>query len=236
MVEETSRGKVEVARHLEELREAIMRGDSDAARHIALNIKDAGINPLEVVDRAIRPAMDEVGRRYERLEVFLPELVLAGEAAQAVLDVLLPREGESAFIKGKVVLGTIYGDIHDIGKNIVAAVLRANGYKVIDLGNDVPPRNFVEAAKREGAQIIGISCLLTPSMFYMRDVITRLVDEGIRNKFYVIIGGAAVYPNWAREIGADGWAKDAERAVELCDLLLEKGHELPKPLILGEWK
>ncbi|MEN2974909.1 MAG: cobalamin-dependent protein [Candidatus Caldarchaeales archaeon] len=226
----------EVSEYLEKLKSAILSGDSDSAREIAKILKEKNVNPVDVVNNAIKPAMDEMGKKYENLEVFLPELVLAGEAAQEVLGVLLPREMESSFIKGKVVIGTIYGDIHDIGKNIVAAMLRANGYKVIDLGYDVPPRNFVETAKREGARIIGISCLLTPSMFYMRDVITRLIDEGIRDKFYVIIGGAAVYPGWAREIGADGWAKDAERAVHLCDTLLEKGHELPKPVILGEWR
>lgn len=226
----------EISEYIKKLKDAILNGDSDSARDIAKILKERNVSPLDVVNNAIKPAMDEVGKRYERLEIFLPELVLAGEAAQEVLDVILPKEGETSFIRGKVVIGTIYGDIHDIGKNIVAAMLRANGYKVIDLGNDVPPRNFVEVAKREGAKIIGISCLLTPSMYYMRDVITRLIDEGIRDKFYVIIGGAAVYPDWAREIGADGWAKDAERAVQLCDMLMERGHELPKPIILGEWK
>ncbi|MCX8193648.1 MAG: cobalamin-dependent protein [Nitrososphaeria archaeon] len=226
----------EISEYLEKLRSTILSGDSDSAREIAKILKEKNVNPVDVVNNAIKPAMDEMGKKYENLEVFLPELVLAGEAAQEVLEVLLPKEMESSFIKGKVVIGTIYGDIHDIGKNIVAAILRANGYKVIDLGYDVPPRNFVETAKKEGAKIIGMSCLLTPSMFYMRDVITRLIDEGIRDKFYVIIGGAAVYPDWAREIGADGWAKDAERAVQLCDTLIEKGHELPKPVILGEWR
>ncbi|MCS7136636.1 MAG: corrinoid protein [Nitrososphaerota archaeon] len=225
-----------VKEQLMRLRETILNGDASAAAEAAAALKEKGLLPLEIVNQAIKPAMDEIGKKYERLEAFLPDLVLAGEAAQEALKVILPKEGEESFIKGKVVIGTIYGDIHDIGKNIVAAILSANGYKIIDLGNDVPPERYVETAKKEGAHIIGISCLLTPSMYYMKDVIKKLKEENIREKFYVIIGGAAVYPEWAREIEADGWAKDAERAVQLCDILIEKGKSVPKPVILGEWR
>ncbi|MCL7394965.1 MAG: corrinoid protein [Thaumarchaeota archaeon] len=225
-----------LSEYLEKLKVAVIEGNAEQAREAAIALKEAGMSPLEIVNAAIKPAMDEMGKRYERLEVFLPDLVLAGEAAQEALNVILPKEGAESLIKAKVVIGTIYGDIHDIGKNIVAAMLSANGYKVIDLGNDVPAEKFVEVAKKEGAKIIGISCLLTPSMYYMRDVIKRLEEENLRKNFYVIIGGAAVYPEWAKEIGADGWAKDAERAVELCDMLVEKGEEVPKPIILGEWR
>jgi len=225
-----------LSEYLEKLKVAVIEGNAEQAREAAMALKEVGMSPLEIVNAGIKPAMDEVGKRYERLEAFLPDLVLAGEAAQEALNVILPKEGAESFIKAKVVIGTIYGDIHDIGKNIVAAMLSANGYKVIDLGNDVPAEKFVEVAKKEGAKIIGISCLLTPSMYYMRDVIRKLEEESIRKNFYVIIGGAAVYPEWAREIGADGWAKDAERAVELCDISSRKGEELPKPIILGEWR
>jgi corrinoid protein of di/trimethylamine methyltransferase len=225
-----------LSEYLEKLKVAVIEGNAEQAREAAIALKEAGMSPLEIVNAAIKPAMDEMGKRYERLEVFLPDLVLAGEAAQEALNVILPKEGAESLIKAKVVIGTIYGDIHDIGKNIVAAMLSANGYKVIDLGNDVPAEKFVEVAKKEGAKIIGISCLLTPSMYYMRDVIKRLEEENLRKNFYVIIGGAAVYPEWAKEIGADGWAKDAERAVELCDMLVEKGEEVSKPIILGEWR
>ncbi len=215
---------------------AVIEGNPDLARDAATALKAHNVKPLEVVRRAIRPAMDEMGRRYDKLEVFLPELVLAGDAAQEALKLLFTKEGMDSMAKGKIVFGTIYGDIHDIGKNITAAILVANGYQVIDIGNDAPPEKFVETAKREGANIIGMSCLLTPSMYFMRDVIRRLNDEGIREKFLVIIGGAAVYPGWAKEIGADGWAKDAERAVQLCDMLLEKDKEHVRPLVVGEWR
>ena len=215
---------------------AITAGDADAAREAATALSEQGVPPMDVVNQAIKPAMDDVGRRYDRLEVFLPELVLAGEAAQEALKVLFTKEGRDAIAKGKVVIGTILGDIHDIGKNITAAILSANGYTVIDIGNDVPPDKFVETAKQEKANVIGLSCLLTPSMFFMRDVIRRLKDEGIRDSFKVIIGGAAVYPDWAKEVGADGWAKDADRAVQLCDILLDRNNQQPRPVIVGEWR
>ncbi len=220
----------------EKLATAIAKGDSEAAKEAATALKERGVAPLEVVDRSVKPAMDEVGRQYDRLEVFLPELVLSGEAAQEALKVLLTKEGREAISKGKVIMGTISGDIHDIGKNITAAILGANGYQVIDIGNDATPDRFVEVAKSENANIIGMSCLLSPSMYFMRDVVKRLNDEGIRDRFQVIIGGAAVYPDWAKEIGADGWAKDAERAVQLCDMLVDKSAAHDRPLIIGDWR
>jgi len=224
-----------VEEQIRKLSAAILEGNADLAKEAAIAL-NGRMAPLEVVNQAIKPAMDEVGKRYDRLEVFLPELVLAGEAAQEALKVLLTKEGRDALSKGKVVIGTILGDIHDIGKNITAAILNANGYQVIDIGNDASPDKFVETAKTEQANIIGMSCLLTPSMYFMRDVVRRLKDEGIRDKYLVIVGGAAVYPDWAKEVGADGWAKDAERAVQLCDMLVEKNQQLAKPVIVGEWR
>lgn len=215
---------------------AIIEGNADVASETATILNGQGVPPLDVVNQAIKPAMEEVGKSYDRLEAFLPELVLAGEAAQAALKILLTKEGREALSKGKIVIGTILGDIHDIGKNITAAILGASGYEVIDIGNDASPDKFVETAKAERANIIGISCLLTPSMYFMRDVVRRLNDEGIRDRFHVIIGGAAIYPDLAKEVGADGWAKDAERAVQLCDMLVDKNQQLAKPLIVGEWR
>ncbi len=221
---------------MKELSRAVFEGNAESARDIAIFLKGAGVAPLDVVNSAIKPAMDEIGKKYDKLEVFLPELVLAGDAAQEALKVLLTKEGRDALAKGKVVIGTIFGDIHDIGKNITAAILGANGYQVIDVGNDASPDKFVEAAKAENADIIAISCLLTASMYFMRDVINRLKDEGIRDRFQVIVGGASVYPDWAKQIQADGWAKDAERAVQLCDTLMKKNPDLVKPLVVGEWR
>lgn len=221
---------------LDRLAAAITEGDAQKAKEAAVILREQGAAPLDVVNRAVKPAMDEIGRRYDKLEVFLPELVLSGEAAQEALKILLTKEGRDAISKGKVVLGTISGDIHDIGKNITAAILSANGYQVVDIGNDATPDKFVDTAKSENAMIIGMSCLLSPSMYFMRDVVRRLKDEGIRDRFHVIIGGAAVYPDWAKEIGADGWAKDAERAVQLCDMLVDKDATHERPLIVGDWR
>jgi len=213
------------------LKEAIIEGDEQKSAVLAGEIKRAGIDVLEVINGAIKPATDYVGDKYERQEFFLPELVVAGDAASAALDILLPKEQKGKFSKATIITGTIFGDIHEIGKNIVSSLLMANGYNVINLGPDVSPNKFIEEAKKNNAKFIGISCLLSPSMFYMRDVIKRLTDEGLRDKIMVIIGGASIDPSWAKEIGADGWARDAERAVQLADRLL-KGEQ-PRPLIIG---
>jgi 5-methyltetrahydrofolate--homocysteine methyltransferase len=216
---------------LEGLKQAIIEGDEVKSADIAKQLKQAGADVLDVINSAIKPATDYVGDKYEKQEFFLPELVVAGDAASAALDVLLPKGDKGKFSKATVITGTIYGDIHEIGKNIVSSLLMSNGYNVINLGTDVHPNKFVEEAKKNDARFIGISCLLSPSMFYMKDVIKRLTDEGLRDKIMVIIGGASIDPSWAREIGADGWARDAERAVQLADRLL-KGEQ-PRPLIIG---
>ncbi len=223
---------------LDRLKDLVVNGDEEGIKEATKRALEAGIDPLEIINEGLKKGLDTVGEKYEKLELFLPDLVLAADTAYAALNIIIPKLSERAqeFRKGKVVIGTIYGDIHDIGKNIVASLLRANGYEVFDLGSDVEPRKFVEEAERAEADFIAISCLLSPSMFYMRDVIQRLVDMGIRDKYYVIVGGAAVYPEWAKEIGADGWAKDAEGAVKLCNLLKERGKEVEKPVLVGEWR
>jgi len=221
---------------LENLKQAILNGDAEAARKAATSLKEHDVRALDVVNQALKPALDQVGTKYECQEIWLTGLMGAGDAAQEALKILSPKGSPEGFGKGKVIIGTMCGDIHDIGRNIVTAMLRANGYDTIDLGNDVQPNKFVESAKSEEAKIVAMSCLLTPSMYYMRDVIQRLSDEGLRDKFSVIVGGAAITPDWAKEIGADGWAKEAERAVRLCGMLLQEDKQLPKPIILGEWR
>lgn len=221
---------------IEEIREMVIHFDEEGIKRVVHQALEAGIDPLEVIREGLQKGMDIMGEKYENLEVYLPELMMAADTVYSALNILLPKisaEAVKALRRGKVVIGTIFGDIHDIGKNIVATLLRINGYEVRDLGSDVDPKVFVETAIRENADIIAMSCLLSPSMYYMRDVVQRLRDMGIRDNHYVIVGGAAVYPEWAREIGADGWAKNAEGAVELCKRLLEKGREVKKPLIIG---
>jgi len=224
---------------IEEIREMVVRFDEEGIKKVAYQVLEAGIDPLDVIKEGLQKGMDIMGKKYEKLEVYLPELMMAADTAYAALNILLPKisvEAAKTLKRGKVVIGTIFGDIHDIGKNIVATLLRISGYEVHDLGSDVDTKLFIETAIKENAEIIAISCLLSPSMYYMRDVVQRLKDMGIRDNHYVIIGGAAVYPEWTEEIGADGWAKDAEGAVELCKRLLEKGKEVEKPLIIGAWR
>jgi 5-methyltetrahydrofolate--homocysteine methyltransferase len=220
---------------LENLKQAILNGDAEAAKKTAMTLVEHDVKPVDVVNQALRPALDEVGTKYERQELFLTELILAGDAAQEALKILSPKGTPASFGKGKVDIGTMCGDIHDIGRSIVTAMLCASGYEIVDLGNDVQPNKFVDSAKSGEASIIAMSCLLSTSMYYMRDVIQRLSDEGLREKFSAIVGGAAITPEWTKEIGADGWAKEAERAVRLCDMLIQEGNKLPKPVILGEW-
>lgn len=181
--------------------------------------------------------MEIIGKKFRDFEIFLPDVVLAADAMYSALDILLPKitpEEGKKIRAGKVVIGTIYGDIHDIGKNIVAAMLTANGYEVHDLGTDVDPKKFVEKAEEVSGDIIAMSCLLTPSMYYQRDVVKRLQDMGIKDKFYVIVGGAAITPDWAKEITVDGWGRTVEDAMEVCKILMERGKEVKRPVIIGE--
>lgn len=216
---------------IQEIREMVIHLDEEGIKRVAHQVLEAGIDPLEVIRGGLQKGMDMMGEKYEKLEVFLPELMMAADTVYAALNILLPKvsaEAAKTLRRGKVVIGTIFGDIHDIGKNIVATLLRINGYEVVDLGSDVDPKLFVDTAIKENAEIVAMSCLLSPSMYYMGDVVQRLKDMGIRDKHFVIVGGAAIYPAAAEQIGADGWAKNAEGAVELCERLLGKGREVEK--------
>ena len=169
----------------------------------------------------------------------MPELILAGDAAASALAVLKPHltagAGGSGAGRGKVVIGTIQGDLHDIGKNVVAALLSANGMEVVDLGTDVTPRKYVEAAKREGANIIAISTLLTTSLPFHREVVRLLEDTHARQDYFVVVGGGPVNADWAEKIGADGYGRDAHDAVKLCRHLSTEDLKPPlaKPVVLG---
>lgn len=210
-------------RFYDEFKESILEGDVENAISLTREQIEKGENPINIVQDYLVPVLDDVGDLFSRLEIFLPDLILSADAAKAVKDEirlhLLTEMGE-ADSKGKVVIGTIQGDVHDIGKNIVATLLEVNGYKVIDMGNDVSPYNFIEAARRETADIIALSSLLTTSMPYMADTLKLLNGLGIRDKFKVIVGGGPVSPEWAAKIGADGYSNDANEAVELCGKIM----------------
>ena len=206
-----------------ELLDCMMDGDDETGVEITKAAIEGGMDPLDIVQKCLVPILDDIGEQFSRLELFLPDLVMAADVAKAVKDEIrehLLSNSDSNEAAGKVVIGTVQGDVHDIGKNIVATLLEVNGFEVFDLGNDVKPFDFIETAKKEKADIIALSSLLTTSMPYMVDVLKNLNGLGIRDQFKVIVGGGPVSAEWAKEIGADGYSTDANEAVELCKKIL----------------
>jgi len=207
---------------LKRMRTAILEGNVDQARELATQSLEMGISPLTVINDGMTPAIREVGDRFGRGEMFLPEMVVSADAMQAALEILEPQfEGDQGSKKGKVLIGTVKGDIHDIGKNIVIALLKVNGYEVIDIGRDVASTEFVDKAIELNVDVIGLSGLLTTSLPMMRDIIQMLDDDGVRERFKVIIGGGPTSQEYADSIGADGYGKTAYNAVELCNQMIK---------------
>ena len=206
-----------------ELLDCMMDGDDETGVEITKAAIEGGMDPLDIVQKCLVPILDDIGEQFARLELFLPDLVMAADVAKAVKDEirahLLSTSGETT-AAAKVVIGTVQGDVHDIGKNIVATLLEVNGFEVFDLGNDVKPFDFIETAKKEKADIIALSSLLTTSMPYMEDMLKNLNGLGIRDQYTVIVGGGPVSAEWAESIGADGYSNDANEAVELCKKIL----------------
>jgi 5-methyltetrahydrofolate--homocysteine methyltransferase len=199
----------------------IQNGNDAAVRESTRAAIDAGIAPAEILDRALLPAMAVVGDRFRVHEIFLPDVLLAARAmhaAMALLKPLLVRDDVPP--AGRVVVGTVVGDVHDIGKNLVATLLQGAGFEVIDLGTDVSPEQFVEAAVDAGAPVIGMSALLTTTMIGMRDVVDLVRERGLAGTLATIVGGAPVTAEFAREIGADAWAADAPSAVDRIRTLI----------------
>lgn len=221
------------------LRNAVAEGDDIEATKAAEAALAAGLSPMALVNESIQDALNEVGGKFEAGDLYLPELILAGDAAAAALAVLKPHltagQTGSGSGRGKVVIGTIQGDLHDIGKNVVGALLAANGMEVVDLGTDVTPRKYVDAAKREGADIIAISTLLTTSLPFHREIVRLLQDTHTRQDYFVVVGGGPVNAEWAEKIGADGYGRDAQDAVKLCRYLCTEDLKPPlaKPIVLG---
>lgn len=207
---------------LKNIYQAIVEGDLAAARTEVRTAMEAGISGGEILNEALIPAMGEVGCRFEREEYFVPEMLVAARAMQAGLEIIRPSLVQSGLKPlGKVAIGTVKGDLHDIGKNLVSIMLEGAGFEIIDLGVDVPPEKFLEAA-RSGANIIGLSALLTTTMRSMETVIHALEDAGLRNNIKVIVGGAPVTAEYARQIGADGFAPDASQAATIAITLLSQ--------------
>jgi 5-methyltetrahydrofolate--homocysteine methyltransferase len=196
------------------LYDAILTGNAKAAGEITKAALDEGADPADLVAQYMIPAMDEVGRLFESEEYFVPELLLAGRAMKAALEYLRPLLAASgAKPSGKVIIGTVKGDLHDIGKNLVAAMLEGAGFEVTDLGTDVAPEKFVEAVNTKNANIVCLSALLTVTMPAMKTTLEALRAAGVRDKVKVMIGGAPVTDQYAREIGADSYGENASAAV-----------------------
>jgi corrinoid protein of di/trimethylamine methyltransferase len=205
------------------MKQSIIDGDEEAAAAVAQQALDAGIDPLDAINRGYVEGMSYVGDQFSQGEMFLPDMMLAAEAMKAAVAVLEPemtRRGTHRTMLGKVVLGTVKGDIHEIGKNLVATMLSASGFEVYDLGVDVAFEKFVEKAREVNADIIGMSALLTTTMTGQRTVIDLLAKAGLRPQVKVMVGGAPVTRSWAAEIGADGMSEDAMGAVVLAKKLV----------------
>lgn len=216
---------------LEEIRKKLgdMLIEGEAAKAVAAARKAlaAGIDPFTLVEEVIVPSLTEVGRRFEAMEIFLPELMQSGMAGHACSEVIqeeITKRGGEMETKGVVVIGTVKGDIHDIGKNIVVTLLKGHGYKVIDLGKDVAAATFIEAAESNRADIIAASALMSITRAGCRDVADLLTELGLRGKYRFIVGGGSLDQAYADEIGADGYTSTAAGAVELVKSLLSKGE------------
>jgi len=223
---------------IDALRQVIVDGDEDQAAAKAQAAIDAGLDPSTLIKQAINEPMEGVGKAFQDGDLFLPELIMIGDAARAASDVIVPHislDDLDASAGGTVVIGTIQGDMHDIGKNIVAAYLMATGFKVKDLGTDVTPKDFVRAAIDEKADVVAISTLLSTTQPLFSQIVKTLVDSGNRENFYVIVGGGPVTPEWAADIGADGYGRDAGDAAELTRQVMSGDAKPPfdKPLVLG---
>jgi corrinoid protein of di/trimethylamine methyltransferase len=206
---------------LKQLYDAIVDGNASKAKAVAASALAAGVDPQEVLNRYMIPAMDEVGRRFETNEYFVPELLIAARAMKGALELLKPRlSAAGAQPVGRVAIGTVKGDLHDIGKNLVAAMLEGGGFEIVDLGVDVTPEKFVAAVKERGATLVALSALLTTTMPAMKTTIEGLKEAGVRGQVKVIIGGAPVTQKYAEEIGADGYSDNASAAVALARKLV----------------
>ena len=194
--------------------------DSDAAVAAAKEAVAAGLDPTKALDNGFAEPIRKVGEAFHRMDIFLPQLVMAADAMKAgvaVLEEAIKASGGKLQKKGVVVIGTVEGDIHDIGKTVVAAMLQANGYEVHDLGVEVPAPRFIQAAEEAKAHVIGLSALLSTTMLFQRDVIEFLRNKGLAKKYFTIVGGAPVTQAWADQIGANAYARDAVEAVRVLE-------------------
>jgi corrinoid protein of di/trimethylamine methyltransferase len=202
------------------LSEAILSFDSAAAEKAAKEAIKTKVDPVKAIEKGLVPAIEKVGNKFEKMEIYLPELMLAADAMKSAMSLLLPLIPKDKRIsKATVVIGTVQGDVHEIGKNIVSNMLMANGFNVVDLGVDVKTTAFVEEAKRANAGIIGASALMSSTIGSQKDIIDYLVSLKERKKYAVMVGGGPTTGEWSDEIGADGCGEDAATTVKLANKL-----------------
>lgn len=205
--------------NFEALSNAVIAGDEAKVKELTQASVDQGVAPLDIINQGLVAGMTVVGARFKEGDMFVPEVLMAARAMHGGMDVVKPLIADADVpTKGKVVIGTVKGDLHDIGKNLVAMMMESAGYNVINLGVDVEPEKFVETAKAEGAKFIAMSALLTTTMLAMKDTVELAKEAGIDVK--CIVGGAPVSQEFSDEIGADGYAPDAASATDLCDSLI----------------
>ena len=201
---------------LQQISESLQRGDHEQVAELTQQAIDAGLSAPQILNEGLMTGMDVVGQRFGAHEIFLPELLIAARAMNAGIDLLKPMFlGGEMPSQGKVVIGTVKGDLHDIGKNLVGIMLKGAGYEVVDVGCDVGPEVFVDKAEAESAAVIGLSALLTTTMTGMREVVELVKARGLQDKVKVIVGGAPLSKAFADEIGADAYGYDASNAVEI---------------------
>jgi 5-methyltetrahydrofolate--homocysteine methyltransferase len=205
--------------------ESLTSGDSDLSEKLTYQALEQGVLPLDLIQQVIVPTLTKVGQDFQDFVIFLPELMASGDAAEkitGILEQVMVSAGQNVSSLGTVVIGTVENDIHDIGKNIVSTLLRSHGFKVVDLGRDVSPGTFLEAAQREKADIVAMSSLMTTTRPSTRSTINLFSEVKQRAGYKFVVGGGCITQDWADEIGVDGYAPDAASAVELCKSLMQK--------------
>ena len=209
--------------NFDELTKAVVEGDSDASIELTQKAMDMGISATEIIDRGLLPGIEIVGEQFEKQEIFFPELLMAADTMKAAVALLRPELLKSkAPPAGKYVIGTVEGDAHDIGKNLVKMMLEQNGWEVTDLGTDVPTEKFCSVIEEGNFDILGLSALLTVTMYAMDDVIKTLKAAGLRDKVKIMVGGAPVTQSFADQIGADAYAKNAVGAARKAKSLVNR--------------
>jgi 5-methyltetrahydrofolate--homocysteine methyltransferase len=206
-----------MSRIYERLSTAVLEGDSEKAAQLAQRGLDEGLGPKEVLDNGLVVGMDEVGVRFKRGDMFVPEVLMSAEAMQAGLEILRPKLAESGVqLIGKIVMGTVKGDLHDIGKNLVNMMCEGAGFDVIDIGFNADPEKFIKAIKEHQPDIVGMSAMLTTTMRAMGHTIKAIEEAGLRDQVKIMVGGAPVDAEFAERIGADGYGSNAPSGVDLA--------------------